>query len=36
MIYVVIGNGKSVSYYLKKVASKTLKINENFISDLEI
>jgi uncharacterized LabA/DUF88 family protein len=36
VIYVAIGNRKSTSYHLKKVASKTLKINEKFISDVKI
>lgn len=36
VIYVAIGNQKSISYHLKKVASKTLKINEKFISDIKI
>jgi uncharacterized LabA/DUF88 family protein len=34
--YVAIGNKKSISYHLKKVASKTLKINEDFISEVKI
>ncbi len=34
--YVAIGNNKSISYHLKKVASKTIKINDSFISDLKI
>ena len=34
--YVAIGNRKSVSYHLKKVASKTLKIDKEFISDVKI
>jgi len=36
VIYISIGNRKSISYHLKKVASSTLKINENFISDVKI
>ena len=36
IIYVAIGNKRAISYHLKKVASKTLKINENFISDVKI
>lgn len=31
--YVAIGTNKTISYHLKKVASKTLKINEKFIED---
>jgi len=34
--YVAIGTNKTISYHLKKVASSTLKINQNFISDLKI
>ena len=34
--YVAIGNKKSISYHLKKVASKTLKINEEFLADMKI
>lgn len=34
--YVAIGTNKSISYHLKKVASKTLKINNDFISKVEI
>ena len=36
VIYVAIGNQGSISYHLKKVASKTLKIDEDFISDLKL
>ena len=34
VIYVAIGNKKTISYHLKKVASSTLKINEKFIEDI--
>jgi len=34
--YVAIGNRNSISYHLKKVASKTLKIDEKFIEDIKI
>jgi len=33
--YVAIGNKKSISYHLKKVASKTLRVDEKFISDVK-
>lgn len=36
IIYVAIGNQKSISYHLKKVASKTLKIDEKFIEEIKI
>ncbi|MBT3405153.1 NYN domain-containing protein [archaeon] len=32
--YVAIGTNKTISYHLKKVSSKTLKINNKFIQDL--
>ncbi len=31
--YVAISTNKSISYHLKKVASKTIKVNKEFISD---
>ena len=34
--YVAIGNRKSVSFHLKKVASSTININKDFISDMII
>ena len=34
--YVAIGNRNSVSYHLKKVASDTLNLDNNFISDIKI
>ncbi len=34
--YIAIGSRKSISYHLKKVSSKTSRINENFISDIKI
>jgi uncharacterized LabA/DUF88 family protein len=36
IIYVAIGNRKSISYHLKKVASLMIKISEDFISDVKI
>jgi len=36
VVYVAIGNRKSISYHLKKVASKTIKVNEGFISDTKL
>jgi len=36
IIYVAIGNRKSISYHLKKVASRTLSITENFIDDCKL
>ncbi len=36
VIYVAIGNKRSISYHLKKVASKTLRINKKFIGDIKI
>lgn len=32
--YIAIGTNKTISYHLKRVASKTLKINEKFIEDI--
>ena len=34
--YVAIGNRKSISHHLKKIASKTIKIDEEFIGDVKI
>ena len=34
--YVAIGNNRMISHHLKKVASKTLKINEGFVKDILI
>jgi len=34
--YVSIGNRKSISYHLKKVSSKTIRINEDFIEDIKL
>jgi len=34
--YVSIGNRKSISYHLKKVSSKTVRINEDFIEDIKL
>ena len=36
VIYVAIGNKKSISHYLRKVASLTFYITKNFISDCEL
>jgi len=36
IVYVAIGNRKSISYHLKKVSSETLKIDEKFIEDIKI
>lgn len=34
--YVAIGNNKIISYHLKKVASKTIKINQEFIEEVKL
>jgi len=34
--YVAIGNNKMISYHLKKVATKTLRINESFIKEVKL
>ncbi|MBU2562566.1 MAG: NYN domain-containing protein [Nanoarchaeota archaeon] len=36
IIYVAIGNRKSISYHLKKVCSETLKLDKEFISKIKI
>jgi len=36
MIYVAIGNNKTISYYLKNVASETKTITEKFIKEVKI
>ncbi len=36
IVYVAIGNRKAISYHLKKVASLTLRVDGDFISDLKI
>jgi len=36
VIYVSIGNNKSISHHLKKVASSTLKINKEFIDECKL
>jgi len=36
IIYVAIGSKKSISYHLKKVASKTIRISEKFISNIKL
>lgn len=34
--YVAIGTNKTISYHLKKVSSKTFKIDEKFIEDIKL
>ena len=34
--YIAIGNNKTISHHLKKVASKTKRINEDFIRDIKL
>jgi uncharacterized LabA/DUF88 family protein len=34
--YVAIGNTRMISYHLKNVASKTMKINQNFIDEVKL
>ena len=36
IIYVAVGNKKSISHHLKKVASRTFYITKNFISDCKL
>jgi uncharacterized LabA/DUF88 family protein len=36
VVYVAVGNKKSISYHLKKVCSEILKLNKGFVSDLII
>lgn len=36
VIYVAIGNRKSISYHLKKVASSTFRVNKTFIKEIMI
>lgn len=36
IIYVAIGNNKTISHHLKKMASETLKVDEDFIVDLKL
>ena len=36
IVYVAIGNRKSISHHLKKVSSQTFYITENFISDCKL
>lgn len=36
VVYTAIGSRKSISYHLEKVASKTLRVTDEFISDLKI
>jgi len=35
IVYVAIGNRKSISYHLKRVASKTIRIGKRFIEDIK-
>jgi uncharacterized LabA/DUF88 family protein len=34
--YIAVGNNKMISYHLKKVASKTIRINEDFIEEVKL
>ncbi len=36
IIYVAIGTNRTISYHLKKVSSKMLKINEEFVEDIKL
>ena len=36
IVYVAIGNNKMISHHLKKVASNTLRINEDFIEEVKL
>lgn len=36
IVYVAIGNNKTISHHLKKMASEILKIDENFIDDVRL
>ncbi len=36
VVYVAIGSIKSISHYLKKVASRTLRIEQDFIEDIKL
>ncbi len=34
--YIAIGNNKMISYHLKNVASKTIRLNKNFIEEIKL
>jgi len=36
IIYIAIGNNKMISYHLKKVASRTIEIKEDFIEEIKL
>jgi uncharacterized LabA/DUF88 family protein len=36
IVYVAVGGRNSISYHLKKVASKTLRVNEGFVCDMRL
>ncbi len=36
VVYVAIGNNKTISHHLKKTASETLKVDESFIDDVRL
>ena len=36
IVYVAIGNNKTISHHLKKTASGTLKVDEDFIGDVKL
>ncbi len=36
VVYVAIGNNKTISHHLKKMASETLKVDEDFIDDIKL
>ena len=36
VVYVAVGNNKMISYHLKKVASKTIRIDKNFIEEVKL
>jgi len=34
--YIAIGNNKMISYHLKNVASKTIRLKKNFIEEIKL
>ena len=36
MVYVAVGGRKSISYHLKNVASRTLRVNEDFVCNMKL
>ena len=36
VIYIAVGNNKTISHHLKKVATSTININKDFLSDLKL